>query len=813
MTKPYTIHTTALLALVAFGCLTGKGQDVKPVANEVPPGREDRAPYDYEARLRTDPLMMPYYTGTIVPAPRKVSYQDRFLPMSNVAIVVGKDVADPGPLVEVLQDRISRYGGTSAIVDNAPAGVTAVISIGDTSYAKDQKNIPPVPDQAEGYILVATQAGETPLVVLKGRDRLGTLWSIASLTQLIHWRDNQPMARTATVVDYPAMQHRGFLMSRAQGYLFAKNTGRKRGTYERWPDEKIKEIFMLHRQFLLLAKCNEPFYQDLTRADCYDYFWKEPESMPSDAHIENDIAWMGRMLSPLGIKWWGALRPHAAGNETFPGELSLKLSADEKSLNGLLYFGRLMEKAGGHFAISLDDIRFPITPYDQAHLGSAREVDTWLITRVMATLKEEFPAARLLVCPPFYWGPEGTRGAASYGEDRDAYLLKIGEAWPPEVEVFWTGEKVNGRTMATRDFAAWEVERIKRKPYFWQNALGFGWHYGRRYFPTDGINFPEYYWAGWEEQIAWYGFNSTFPNLYLGNLVSLDFQWNVQGYVSGGDVEVARGVRESIEKMLGQGALPLTKNFTAALAYFDAYHQPLNRNKTETANRRLRAAQNYDELERKRDEVVAALDVLKQRYPVAIPTWTEFDWFAQAANLVDSVKKDPALELYRHAVAQRARATQAGEFRPGKDVFLSASHFEGGTLTAVAEDSLDPGKKVAAVTLSAPQNEAHCAIAIPADEKGHLRYALLMNARKGPSASKLVMTLNDEEFFSGQTPFGNDGTKTVTFAFPKGVLVKPGAANLLKISLTGSTAVQADTANPLAKAPPLAIYYAVLQRD
>jgi len=764
--------------------------------------------------LRTDPLMMPYYTGTIVPGPQQAAYADAFVSMTQVAIIVGADVENPDPLVAVLQDRITRYGGASVVCETPATNATVVVSIGDTAYARRSKNIPDVPKKKQAYVLATATTGDLPLIILNGHDRLGTLWAIASVIQLIHWRDGQTMMRAATVVDYPAMPHRGLIFAGTQGYFFRRNTGRD-GPYERLPNAEISQRFLLHRQFLLLAKCNEPVYQNLTRADCYRYYWKQPDNMPEDAHIQDDVDWFARTFRPLGIRWWGVLRPHAAGNSS-PEELSRKLSADQESLQGLIYFARLMEKAGGHLSIVLDDIRFPITPYDKEHLGSAREVDTWLITRVMAAIKKEYPRARLLVAPPFYWGPNG-RGWRSYPEDRDAYLFKIGREWPAEVEVFWSGDRVNSQTTATTAHVDWITERIRRKPYKWVNCLGFAWHYARRYYPTDSVNFGETCWDGWEDRIGWYGFNSTFPNLYIGNLVSLDFQWNVRGYLAGKEAEVERARRESIEKMVGSGAYPVVRNLTRPLIYFDQYLQPLWRNEEETLRRRQRAARRYEELEAKRDAVFMALDELKNKYPAGLETWTELERFSQAALLVDSVKQDSTLKIHLLASLQRKAATAAKEFDATRDIFISTSHFVNGnvcphTIDNYVANEIDDVKTFGLHLSGIPSTPPAVAIFEANAKHTTTQYALHVKARKA-RPSQCTILVNDKMVRDGPNPFAAERSSLLVCDLPVGILVA-GLSNRLEIRsliTEGPGGLDAVDEEGRENIPALIVEYAVLR--
>ncbi|MBI2190668.1 MAG: beta-N-acetylglucosaminidase domain-containing protein [Planctomycetes bacterium] len=762
-------------------------------------------PATVEERLHADPLMAPYYTGSILPTPQKADYRDEFIPMANAAIVVGKDVENPDPLVEVLTDRITRYGGQAAVVNAPTAEHTAVVSLGNTDISQQAKDLPAVPEREQGYILHITKAADKPLVVLKGHDRLGLLWSIASLMQLIHWRDGQTMARAATVVDYPIMQRRGLILSGED--IFHPATDRN-GRILSYPNTDL--VLQQNRLLMLVCKVNEPCYQQFIFADCYSHYWKHPDKMPPDAHIEEDLAAMGRNLTPLGITWWAGIRPHAAGDSS-PEELSRKLCADEESVQGLLYFARKTEEAGGHLAIILDDIRFPIHPYDQEHLGTAREVDTWLVTNVMARLKKDHPKARLLVCPPFYWGPLG-RGWMTYGEDREEYLRKIGETWPPEIEVFWTGRQVNAATLAIKEYYDWWMGLTKRKPYFWQNCVAYWCHLARRHYPTDSIDsLWQCYWEGQFDYLGWYGFNGgDIPRYSVTDAISADFQWNPQAYGKEQQTSALRSVREAAEKFIGQGSWTMLCNVTQPLSAFDEFYTEAR----ETDVRRAvdqAAAKVYDRLETKRNETMVALKALKERYPMGLKHWSALEGFAGWANDVDRIKADPGLRLYRAAVEQREKARKAGDFDPGRDVFFAAADFVGGRLTEVPSDEWDEETLEPAATLDGVLRSATADFSLTQDRAAGA-YELWVCARKNETAERLALTLNGKTFFDAKVPFGELETTVARFPVPAKLLTEK--KNTLALNFTAD-ALKMDLgvkdSEPAPGAPPLAIRYAVLK--
>ncbi|NLB55773.1 MAG: hypothetical protein GX811_08430, partial [Lentisphaerae bacterium] len=71
-------------------------------------------------RLASDPLMVPYYTGKVLPTPQKVVYRDEYFPLKRVAVVVGDDLENPVPIIAILRERIEQYGGQVRVTRNPP---------------------------------------------------------------------------------------------------------------------------------------------------------------------------------------------------------------------------------------------------------------------------------------------------------------------------------------------------------------------------------------------------------------------------------------------------------------------------------------------------------------------------------------------------------------------------------------------------------------------------------------------------------------------------------------------------------------------
>ena len=763
-----------------------------------------------EERLRTDPLMMPYYTGRILPTPQKAEYRDEFLPMSKVAVVVGKDVVNPAPLVGLLQDRIARYGGAADAVDKPGADAVAVISLGDTDLARQVKDLPAVPDKEQAYILHCANAVGRPIIILKGRDRLGLVWAISSLNQLIHWKDGKTAARAARVEDYPRGLKRGYIAG-ISGFFYSPSwrTWGSKSSDTNMPDSGF--LLAQERAFTVLCKFNVNVYQQLIpaghgdKANPGDGYWRMPEKWDGSGCRLSVIDELGGSLTPLGITWYGCVHPQVGAPE-------YKICADEESLNALLVYARRMEAAGGHLDIQLDDVRFPLNPYDKEKFGSAREADTWIVTNLMARLKKDHPAARLLVCPPFYWGPGGG-GWRSYGEDRDAYLRAIGEKWPEEADVFWTGDRVNGTPLATKDQLEWITSRIGRKPWFWQNSAvtwnrAYFYHYG-----AEPINtLKQMYWDGFLEALGWYGFNSDFPMRCIANAVSADFQWNPDAY------DPDKSVKEAARKFIGPSAWKAVQKFSDTLSYFDRFASSKNygwmingpfHNKADEMWQY--AARNIDVLEVNIAEAEALYKEMLDLNKAAIEHWTGSAHFLNVAkNVFTRAMNNKDLAAYRKAPAQRAVAHNAGDYSAtNNDYFLAASNFRKGLLCDVTHDV--PAGAAAAVhpahVLTAAKPEAEAVQWLWKDDLAD-RFELRVSASKGADAGNVVITLNGKELFNAPSPFIAGAPSTISAAIPGGVLKEKD--NILKIGV--ALKGEPQPAGKESAAGKLAIQYAVFKR-
>lgn len=108
------------------------------------------------------------------------------------------------------------------------------------------------------------------------------------------------------------------------------------------------------------------------------------------------------------------------------------------------------------FSLSYDDI--DVAGKDMAALGAAH---AGLANRLFARLRDKDPAAALIFCPVYYWGP------ADAGQAR-LYTEALGRALDKDIFVFWTGDAVV-TTRITRRAAESFRRAVGHRLVIWDN--------------------------------------------------------------------------------------------------------------------------------------------------------------------------------------------------------------------------------------------------------------------------------------------------------------------------------------------------------
>lgn len=390
----------------------------------------------------------------------------------------------------------------------------------------------------------------------------------------------------------------------------------------------------------------------------------------------------------------------------------------------------------------------------------------------------------------------------------------VGDKWQPEIEVFWSGQQVNGGTLASKDFYKWWMGLAKRKPYFWQNCTAYWCHIYRRHYPTDPLNtLWMSYWEGQFDVLGWYGFNGADISRYaVTDGISGDFQWNPVAYGKDKETSALRSVREVAEKFIGEGSWPYLTAVTEPLAYFDGFETDDPKDLKGQERLRQQAAKNYEVVVGKRDAVYSGYKTLLERYPVSVPAWTSLGSFIGVASGADSIMSDPALRLFRGTATQRLQLQKKGEFLPEKDVFLSAADFEGGLFEEVSVDDVAKRELQPALVLGGPKRQARVPFLLTKVQAAG-SHEFWVKGRQNATAGRLTMSLNGKPVFNDKAPFGKMEASMVHFAVPGGLLTETN--NVLEINLAVEE-VMPSVGDDLdgvgaGNGPPLAINYVVLK--
>ncbi len=456
----------------------------------------------------------PFYTGQVLPVPQEVKYFDEFADISNTVLIPGKDIRDNDPRLKLLKQRIEFLGGKVSIAKTPPGKGALPIYVGGQESFPGVK----IPGKAEGYAIHWEFRQGRPCVFLKGKDLFGVLWAVTSLNQLMFKRNGKAFLRKAEIFDWPEYPDRGFMS----------------GIYSGQPTKaavlllygKLKTLCFLYQYgFYCTSKEARRLRTKKTPNPSLSY-------PPSKEWLEN-VRRFGEMLTPLGVTWYVGFHP-------IRGKADQKIDCgSDKDFQAIMKYIEPIARAGGGFYLMFDDVRFPLHPNDRKRFGSARAADVYLINRIYNTVRKKYPGFKIVVVPPFYWGP---KYHPAYGEDRDKYLYAIGKELPKDIDICWTGRSVWGGKVKKEE-VEWITERIKRRPWYFQNATGVNTMHGYHYM-TDPIDIWTWYYDGFYRDVKLYApcgkINISAYVLTLGA-----YTWNPGSY------HPARTVREAVDMLVG----------------------------------------------------------------------------------------------------------------------------------------------------------------------------------------------------------------------------------------------------------------------
>lgn len=666
--------------------------------------------------------MVPYYTGRIYPTPQRASYSESFAPLDEAAILPGTGLAPDDPLPAMLADRIRRHGGNVVIVKSAAESGATLICLGDTEADRDWLGAAAVPDRPEGYLIHSAQKGGRSVFILKGRDRAGLLWAIVSLNQMITRRDGRPAARMAEVADYPANARRGAIISATPAIL----------------------------RYVVGAKMNS-----IAFANAFTYRTAPYRNVPSvwrtndiPQRARDNIKMIGDALSPLGIEWFASINPLA-----FDKTENQPRCGNEDDFQALFRHAALAAEHGGGLDLHFDDARFPIHPDDIRDFGTAREADIFLLTRLHKALKEKYPKARLLFCPPFYWGPNSPH---AYPEPREDYLRALGERLPQDIGIYWTGPRVKSQAV-TKEQVQWIADLIRRKPIFWQNTKDSP-HIHWYHYLTDPLNaWPAWHYDGFFGDVEAYRLNTGMPGDAVAAWTLTDYLWNPEAY------DPAASVREAAGHLFGPESFEALEELNRRLSYFDVYG----------ARATPAAARNIKEMEEKLAGVDDAWKKALAFHPDALLRLSSMEWYINIQrSFVAGLKKNKELSAFAAAAAEeQKRAAAEVKLSDKTDLFLAAHDFLGGH--PAAQYAVRCEKRLATWVYGArsrhPSMQALFEID-PFPPAGDYELILCAQDDEAAAACRIRISINETRIFEGPNPFAPQAWTRHAFRIPAAAL-------------------------------------------
>lgn len=577
----------------------------------------------------SDPYMMPYYTGVIIPTPQKAEYKDTYISLTNTAIILN-NIKQDDPRLKYLLERIIRYGGQYKIVKESAPEHSCIIRINDDDLK--------TPEKEQGYAIKSSEKTFS----LKGDGFQGLLWAISSLNQMIFIKDGKPVIRSLDVTDWPDTKLRGML-------------GHAHGLGIKW-----------YAHFMVAYKFNTVDFRGYIPGKAYHLLDKGRHGFDIFNKDEycNSLKTAKELLTPLNFVWYaGCWELSGTAYEKKDGNLQLNCSSEEHFNFFYNNIYKAIAEAGGNISMQFDDQRFPLHPDDIKTFGSAAKADSYWITKNYTALRSINPDIKILFCPPFYWGP---RSGDNYPEDREEYLKTIGKL-PKAIDFYWTGPRVKGCKTKKSD-AKWFANLTKRKPFVFQNGIGIPHIYQYHYGSDPVYNLKHWYYDGYLDDIHGYFLNGgDYRN--SGVLVSIaDWTWNRNSY----NAETV--IAEAIKKLMGPKAYPQVIKINKTLSFFDKYYSnPVSPN----------AMKNVAEIAAASKKLKEQFAILNNIYPSRKQDFwiyiNQYTVMRFADKYLPIALKNPAVNKFlQDSEKTRAKAKTEVSLDSKKDIFRSAMEFFGG---------------------------------------------------------------------------------------------------------------------------------------
>ncbi|MDD5677294.1 MAG: beta-N-acetylglucosaminidase domain-containing protein, partial [Kiritimatiellae bacterium] len=668
----------------------------------------------------------------------------------DVGVLVGTDVTNPAPLVAVLTERIRRYGGQANVEESFNDKHGAWITLGRTAPGDKVANIPEIPDRPEGYVMASGKVDGKPVVVLRGRDRLGLLWAISSFNQIVHVQDGKTLARTARVRDYPVSLHRG--------YLGGEDT--------LWKSVRYNITF----------KFNNPVYKHLAFGPGIGHPSIGFRDIDNQPVFEREyIRQLAKTLTPLGIKWIAGMHPYGSARE-------YKMSGAPEDIDLLAQYAERIAAAGGNFGIWADDVRPFLNPFDAKAFGLISRTDVHILNTLADRVCAKYPDARFVFCPMWYFGPRGDfsagydaiytaydasmlRGGLSwYGESSRKYGEYFGDHLSDKVDLTWTGPNV--KSPAAKKVELEVITKCwRRPPVFHQNYAGF-------WLVTDPVkSWPEWMDVYFLENTRGYMINEYHPVL---EATVADFCWNPTAY------DPERSIREALGKLAGAENFDHLRRADSMLVCFRKYSGRIQELLYDTNVYRpcREAAMEIETLEARLAEVKAIHREIVKRRPGSLEWLMSRDWIPAGYEMfVNRTRQCAALELYLKTGEQQRRAIKKAGFNPDADVFMASCSFSGGELLE-DRDVLTKDKRVVMV-LSGYKRSARAEFELDPATLSNA-WTLVISAQAGERAEScpLKVKVNEMVVHRGKTPFVSKEWAIGKFEVPGQALVTTNTVSI-----------------------------------
>ena len=376
----------------------------------------------------------PRYTGEIMPTPKRVVYEDSFLPLvkDGEPLVSALAGSDPGPGEQTALAEIESLLGVK--LPPAKDGDRCVISIGRTSVAEASVARRPVDvrDEGfdrEGYVLrFERDDGGREHVILYGPGKRGTLYAAMSFCQLVRQNGGVLEARRVDVTDWPT-----FLV-RCTPLLYTAPNAHDDIDFR----SRIKVNMGIFGVGMPLPdpKPGEPTPQELTSSV--------------------DMVSYGVRTARMGFL--ELINPYTFKSE---GQINLNNPDDIDRLTRCFDAG-LSAGAEG-IMLCLDDTCREITYEELIRFRDTGYAHAYLYTKLYDALKPRYPDRLFLFLPVPYGGIPGDQ------MNKD-YMNILGALLPQDVGLVWSGPGGQASRVDQGEIELYSSFVGGRRPFYWDNS-------------------------------------------------------------------------------------------------------------------------------------------------------------------------------------------------------------------------------------------------------------------------------------------------------------------------------------------------------